>query len=88
MLGPFAANTVLSNYACQDWSCGHKFNHAGSGVILKKPGLAERLHDYTEKVREQHPEITPEYEERMYKYTLAGVITGLTVLVGLIFFLP
>ena len=85
--GPFAANNVLSSYACSEWSCRHKFSHGG-GIVFRGPTFAERLHDYTEKVKAQRPEITPEYEERMHNAALAGVITGMVLVVVLTFFLP
>ena len=86
MLGPFAANTVLNGYICSEWSCRHKFSHGG-GTVFRKPTLAERIATQAAAMREQHPEITPEQEEHMHNVALAGAITGLTVMAGLIFFL-
>ncbi len=59
MLGPFAANRVLSSYVCLEWNCRHKFNHAGSGVVSPIPSFAERIAAQAAAMKEQDPSVTP-----------------------------
>ena len=80
MLGPFAANTILSSYRCS--ACRHKFNHAGSGVVSPIPSFAERLAEQAAVVKEQDPtSVTPRHNvENIILSTFFGGIVLLAVL--------